>query len=119
MSLHSRNSPRKKLTACPRLGWTRHSPTGGSMRAPGLAESAYGVGFRCTRRGGSAVTRIAFVSAQIRVTGISIDPTVVVAHIAGPWPQPIDGWRRDLDRLPVTLREVAERAGGGCGDRRR
>jgi endonuclease/exonuclease/phosphatase (EEP) superfamily protein YafD len=66
-----------------------------------------------------ATTRIggyemAFVSAQIRVTGISIDPTVVVAHIAGPWPQPIDDWRRDLDRLPVTLLEVAEGTGGGA-----
>ena len=57
--------------------------------------------------------RNALVSAQIRVPGISIDPTVVVAHIAGPWPQPIDGWRRDLDRLPVTLLEVAQRTGEG------
>ena len=65
-----------------------------------------------TRRIGGYV--MAFVSAQIRVTGISIDPTVVVAHIPGPWPQPIDDWRRDLDRLPVTLLEVAERAGGGA-----
>jgi endonuclease/exonuclease/phosphatase (EEP) superfamily protein YafD len=53
----------------------------------------------------------ALVSAQIRVAGISIDPTVVVAHIAGPWP--IDGWRRDSDRLPVTLLEVAEQTSGG------
>jgi endonuclease/exonuclease/phosphatase (EEP) superfamily protein YafD len=56
---------------------------------------------------------MAFVSAQIRVAGISIDPTVVVAHMAGPWPQPIDDWRRDIDRLPVTLLEVAEQTGGG------
>jgi endonuclease/exonuclease/phosphatase (EEP) superfamily protein YafD len=55
----------------------------------------------------------ALVSAQIRVAGISIDPTVVVAHMAGPWPQPIDGWRRDLDRLPVTLLELAQQTGGG------
>jgi endonuclease/exonuclease/phosphatase (EEP) superfamily protein YafD len=53
----------------------------------------------------------AFLTAQIRVAGVSIDPTVVVAHIAGPWP--IDGWRRDLDRLPVTLLEVAEQTSGG------
>ncbi len=53
----------------------------------------------------------ALVSARIRVTGIPIDPTVVVAHIPGPWP--IDGWRRELDRLPVTLVEVAEQTGGG------
>jgi endonuclease/exonuclease/phosphatase (EEP) superfamily protein YafD len=55
----------------------------------------------------------AFVSAQIPVPGTSIDPTVVVAHIPGPWPQPIDDWHRDLDRLPVTFLEVAERAGEG------
>ncbi|MCW2685856.1 MAG: hypothetical protein JWR37_746 [Mycobacterium sp.] len=57
---------------------------------------------------------MAFVSAQIRITGISIDPTVVVAHVAGPWPQPIDDWRRDLDRLPVTLLEVAKGTDGGA-----
>jgi endonuclease/exonuclease/phosphatase (EEP) superfamily protein YafD len=55
----------------------------------------------------------AFLTAQIRVTGVSIDPTVVVAHVAGPWPQPIDDWRRDLNRLPVTLSEVGEQAGAG------
>lgn len=55
----------------------------------------------------------ALVSAQIRIAGISTDPTVVVAHITGPWPQPVDGWRRDLNRLPVTLLEVAEQTGGG------
>jgi endonuclease/exonuclease/phosphatase (EEP) superfamily protein YafD len=55
----------------------------------------------------------AFLTAQIRVTGVSIDPTVVVAHVAGPWPQPIDDWRRELNRLPVTLLEVAEQAGAG------
>jgi len=57
---------------------------------------------------------MASVSARIRVTGISIDPTVLVVHIPGPWPQPIDDWRRDLDRLPVTLLEVAEGTGGGA-----
>ena len=55
----------------------------------------------------------AFLTAQIRVTGVSIDPTVVVAHVAGPWPGPIDDWRRDLNRLPVTLSELGEQAGAG------
>ncbi|MGO9380976.1 MAG: endonuclease/exonuclease/phosphatase family protein [Mycobacterium sp.] len=55
----------------------------------------------------------AFLTAQIRVTGVSIDPTVVVAHVAGPWPRPIDDWRRDLNRLPVTLSEIGEQAGAG------
>jgi endonuclease/exonuclease/phosphatase (EEP) superfamily protein YafD len=56
----------------------------------------------------------AFLTAQIRVPGVAADPTVVVAHLAGPWPNPIDDWRRDLDRLPVTLSEVGERAGADC-----
>ena len=55
----------------------------------------------------------ALVSAHIRIAGISTDPTVVVAHITGPWPQPIDGWRRDVDRLPATLHDVAEQTRGG------
>ena len=56
----------------------------------------------------------AMVSARIRIPGISIDPTIVVAHLPGPWPQPIDSWRRDIALLPATLHEVAERAGTGC-----
>jgi endonuclease/exonuclease/phosphatase (EEP) superfamily protein YafD len=56
----------------------------------------------------------AAVSARIRVAGVSIDPAVVVVHLAGPWPYPIDAWRRDLDRLPATLLDVAERSGSGC-----
>jgi endonuclease/exonuclease/phosphatase (EEP) superfamily protein YafD len=56
----------------------------------------------------------AFLTARIRVTGVSTGPTIVVAHLPGPWPYPIDAWRRDLDRLPVTLSEVGERAGEGC-----
>ena len=56
----------------------------------------------------------AFLTARIRVPGVSADPTVVVAHLAGPWPNPIDDWRRDLDRLRVTLSEVGEQAGTDC-----
>jgi endonuclease/exonuclease/phosphatase (EEP) superfamily protein YafD len=55
----------------------------------------------------------AFLTAQLQVTGVSIHPTVVVAHVAGPWPQSIDDWRRDLDRLPAALSEVGEQAGAG------
>jgi endonuclease/exonuclease/phosphatase (EEP) superfamily protein YafD len=56
----------------------------------------------------------AFLTAQIRITGVSIDPTVVVAHIAGPWPRPIDDWRRDLNRLPDAMSEISEQAGAGA-----
>jgi hypothetical protein len=56
----------------------------------------------------------ALVSAPIRITGISIDPSVVVVHLPGPWPPPIDDWRRDIEQLPATLRDVADVAGAGC-----
>ena len=67
----------------------------------------------------AAPTRIggytfAFLTARIRVPGVSTDPTVVVAHLPGPWPYPIDDWRRDVDRLPMTLSEIGEHAGAGC-----
>jgi len=55
-----------------------------------------------------------FLTAQLRVPGVSTDPTVVVAHMAGPWPRPIDDWRRDWNRLPVTMSEVGEQAGAGA-----
>jgi endonuclease/exonuclease/phosphatase (EEP) superfamily protein YafD len=66
-----------------------------------------------------AATRIvgyemAFVTAQIQLTGLSVDPAVVVLHIPGPWPQPIDLWRSDLGRLPLTLRDIANQVGDGC-----
>ena len=57
---------------------------------------------------------MAFVSARIRVPDSSSDPSVLAVHLPGPWPQPIDDWRRDIDRLPVTLEEVAEGTGGGA-----
>lgn len=56
----------------------------------------------------------ALVSAQIRLPGVSTDPVVVAVHLVGPWPQPIDDWRRELASFPATLREVADRARGGC-----
>jgi endonuclease/exonuclease/phosphatase (EEP) superfamily protein YafD len=83
------------------------------MRAAILAESACGVDIRYTPRRIDGYT-MAFISAQVRVTGVSTDPTVVVAHAPGPWPYPIDDWRRDLDQLPVTLSEIGEQAGAGC-----
>lgn len=55
-----------------------------------------------------------FLTARIRIAGVSVDPTVVVAHLAGPWPHPVYDWRRDLNRLPVTLSQVGEQAGSGA-----
>jgi endonuclease/exonuclease/phosphatase (EEP) superfamily protein YafD len=56
---------------------------------------------------------MAFLSAQVQITGVAMNPTVAVVHIPAPWPYPIDDWRHDLDRLPTTLREIAERADRG------
>lgn len=55
----------------------------------------------------------AFLTAHLRLAGVPVDPTVVVAHVAGPWPQPIDNWRHDLNRLPTTMSDIGEQAGAG------
>ena len=81
-------------------------------------DGAYGVGvwsrfpLHTTKRIGGYV--MAFVSAQLQVPDVSKDPTVVVVHIPGPWPWPIDDWRRDLRRLPHSLLEEAEAAGSAA-----
>jgi endonuclease/exonuclease/phosphatase (EEP) superfamily protein YafD len=53
-------------------------------------------------------------SARIQLRGVAIDPTIVVAHVAGPWPQSIDGWRADFAVLPVTMASLAKSAGPGA-----
>jgi endonuclease/exonuclease/phosphatase (EEP) superfamily protein YafD len=55
-----------------------------------------------------------FITARVRVSGVAVDPTIVVAHVSGPWPQPIKDWREDVDLLPSTLDEAARAAGGGA-----
>lgn len=57
---------------------------------------------------------MALVSGRIRLGDRAIDPTVLVMHLPGPWPQPIDDWRRDITRLPATLDETAAAASGGA-----
>lgn len=54
------------------------------------------------------------VSADVQIPGAGATVTVVTVHLSGPWPQPIDGWRRDISRFPETLDEVAARAGSGA-----
>lgn len=56
----------------------------------------------------------AMVSARISLADVATAPIVVVLHVAGPWPNPVDDWRRDFERLPATLHDVAERGGDGC-----
>jgi endonuclease/exonuclease/phosphatase (EEP) superfamily protein YafD len=57
---------------------------------------------------------LAMVSARIRVEGVATDPSILVAHMSGPWPQPIDDWVRDMDRMRETMRQVSSSAGAGC-----
>lgn len=56
----------------------------------------------------------AFISVRIHINGVAVDPAILVAHMPGPWPYPVDTWRRDLERLPSTMEEVADRTGSGC-----
>jgi endonuclease/exonuclease/phosphatase (EEP) superfamily protein YafD len=57
---------------------------------------------------------LAMVSVRIKVAGVTEDPTVIVVHMTGPWPQAIDGWVRDLRSLPETLNAAATAEGSGC-----
>lgn len=56
----------------------------------------------------------AMISSRIRVEGVKVDPTVLVAHLSGPWPQPIDAWSRELNQLRGVLRDAAAASGAGC-----
>jgi endonuclease/exonuclease/phosphatase (EEP) superfamily protein YafD len=57
---------------------------------------------------------LAMVSARIKVEGVQVDPTVLVAHMSGPWPQPIDDWREDMKHMQATMSDLAASAGAGC-----
>nr|WP_163801548.1 endonuclease/exonuclease/phosphatase family protein [Mycolicibacterium sediminis] len=54
------------------------------------------------------------LEVRLRVPGVAFDPTVLAVHLAAPWPAPIDAWRRDVERLPATLRTLALDAGSGA-----
>ena len=57
--------------------------------------------------------QLSMLSATLRVPGAASDTLVLAAHIVGPWPNPIDDWRREMTRLPDTLRTAAEVADPG------
>src|SRR6185436_13143534 len=40
--------------------------------------------------------QLAMVTTRVQVEHVDIAPTILVAHLPGPWPQPIDDWDRDL-----------------------
>ena len=54
------------------------------------------------------------LSARIHVEGVAADPTILVVHMSGPWPQPVDDWVRDMDAMPQTMRQTSSSAGAGC-----
>jgi endonuclease/exonuclease/phosphatase (EEP) superfamily protein YafD len=57
---------------------------------------------------------LGMVIARVHVDGVAHDPTVVSLHLAAPWPQPLQNWQSDIDRLPGTLADLAAKAGGGA-----
>ena len=57
---------------------------------------------------------LGMLTASLQVPGVTRDVTVVAAHVVGPWPQPIDGWRKEMATLPKTLAGLAKTAGEGA-----
>ena len=58
--------------------------------------------------------QLGVVTASLRVPGAASEVTVMAVHLVGPWPQPIDGWRREIAALPRTLAAAARSAGNGA-----
>jgi endonuclease/exonuclease/phosphatase (EEP) superfamily protein YafD len=58
--------------------------------------------------------QMAALSARIRLAGASADPTIVVVHLAVPFPKPLKLWHRDLDRLADDLKQFAASVGKGA-----
>lgn len=54
------------------------------------------------------------ITATVRVPGAAAPAVLASVHLAGPWPQPIDDWRREIAALPDTLSDVARAAGRGA-----
>jgi endonuclease/exonuclease/phosphatase (EEP) superfamily protein YafD len=55
---------------------------------------------------------LGLITARIDVPGASTPTTVVTTHLSAPWPEPIRGWRDDLDRLGSALTKIAASADG-------
>jgi endonuclease/exonuclease/phosphatase (EEP) superfamily protein YafD len=64
----------------------------------------------------STITRyqLGAVTATVRMPGAASDVVIATIHLAGPWPQPLDRWRSEIDRLPETLRQLVGAAGPGA-----
>ena len=57
---------------------------------------------------------LAMISGRIDVASVVTGPTILVAHLPGPWPQPIVAWQNDTRRMSDTMRDVAVAAGPAC-----
>ncbi len=57
---------------------------------------------------------LGMLNATLRVPGAASDTLVLSAHVVGPWPWPIGDWRREMAKLPQTLRAAARTAGPGA-----
>lgn len=57
---------------------------------------------------------LGLVTARLRVPGSASELTVVSLHIVGPWPQPIEPWRREMAALPSTLTALVRSVGQGA-----
>ncbi|TXI38403.1 MAG: endonuclease/exonuclease/phosphatase family protein [Mycobacterium sp.] len=57
--------------------------------------------------------QLGVVTAALRVPGVSVPVSVLVAHLAGPFPQSIDNWKQDIAAFPDTLSDLAAGAGRG------
>ncbi|WP_457221860.1 endonuclease/exonuclease/phosphatase family protein [Mycolicibacterium sp. CBM1] len=54
------------------------------------------------------------IKAAIRIPEAAADTMVLAAHVVGPWPQPISGWREELAAFPATMNQAAAEAGLGA-----
>src|ERR1700694_3767608 len=54
---------------------------------------------------------LGLLTAHVRIPDVKAETTIVVTHLDAPWPNPLSGWRADLDRLSATLQQIARTAG--------
>ena len=58
--------------------------------------------------------QLGMLSATVTIPGTASDVVVLGAHVVGPWPQAIDGWKSEIELLPRTLDDAAQWAGAGA-----
>jgi endonuclease/exonuclease/phosphatase (EEP) superfamily protein YafD len=50
---------------------------------------------------------LGLLTAHLRIPGEKVPAVVVATHMSAPWPEPIAGWRANLNLLSTTLRQIA------------